>query len=191
MELSTDRTTVLAGMLVPLTGIPGEIGVLPPFVVSARPVTTAVVLNTPLCWIVIALNSGASVTRLLFEPSHRYQPDSRISPAVSLILPDWNPSDEVPRSAFCAAALAAVSSARPAVVLSEIAVETCEWFVGALPLSRACSDDCTLLVKEPDGVTAIKLAATKAIVEKSTIRIQFPAARSVANVPDVCAMRQR
>ncbi len=49
VALSTDNTTVLAGMPVPLTGIPGEIGVLPPFVVSDKPVTTAVELRTPDC----------------------------------------------------------------------------------------------------------------------------------------------
>jgi DNA-binding Lrp family transcriptional regulator len=69
VELSTDWTTVFAGIPVPLTGIPGDIGVLPPFVVSLSPVTTAEPLvTTPACWMVIALNSAASVTRFLFDP---------------------------------------------------------------------------------------------------------------------------
>jgi hypothetical protein len=47
------------------------------------------------------------------------------------------------------------------------------------------------VVSEPDGVTAIMAAATRAIVAKSTMSTQLPAARSVANTPAVCAIRQR
>src|ERR1700687_1856065 len=103
------------------------------------------------------------------------------------MFPGWKPSSDVPRSVFCAATVGAVSNARPGVVLSDIAVETCVCDVGALPASSACSELWTSVVRDPDGVTPIIAAATSAIVEKSTISTQLPAARSVANVPDVCA----
>jgi hypothetical protein len=84
--------------------------------------------------------------------------------------------------------------------LSEIAVETCG--VACLAAQKPdvgsgclgvgfCIDPSALLVNEPEGVTAIKLAATKAIVAKSTMSTHLAAARSVANVPEVWAIRQR
>ncbi len=70
VALSTLWTMALAGMPVPLTGIPGDMGVLPPLVVSLKPVMTGdPLVVTPFCWMVMALNNGASVTRFLFEPS--------------------------------------------------------------------------------------------------------------------------
>src|ERR1700682_3647999 len=158
-----------------LMGIPGDM-----LDVSDRPVMIAEPLTrTPDCWIVMALNSGASVTRFLFEPSHQYHPVGSTMAAVSLTSPDWKPCVAKPSNVCWVGTSAAVRSARPAAVLSEIAEEKCVCDVGALAVSRACKDVWTSVVREPEGVTAIIAAATRAIVEKSSTRTHLVAARSV------------
>lgn len=57
-----------------------------------------------------------------------------------MMSPDWKPSVVVPSKTFCAVASAAVNSARPAAVLSEIADDGCVCEVAAFPLSRACKE---------------------------------------------------
>jgi hypothetical protein len=125
VALSTLRITAAAGISLPLSGIPGDIGVLPPLVVSDSPVMT----GEPLLGNTVLLD-GDGVEQIDVGDAVLVRAVAVIPACLenkapgSLMFPDWKPSDVVPSSTFCAVASAATSSARPVAVLSDMVDES-------------------------------------------------------------------